>query len=140
MKNEIVKFKTAELAKEKGFDWGAEDIWIGKKEGESYIYTVQYYDSYFSNNNSDDIYSIDLKNEESYSAPTQPLLQRWLREKHNIHVEVLLTENTPYNTFYYRIMQIGKYFSLSYDDNFFETYEDSLEAGLQEALKLIRNG
>lgn len=69
--------------------------------------------------------------------PTQSLLQKWLREKHGINVEVFLSYEFPYNTYFYRVMKIGKYFTLSHTDFESNIYEEALEAGLQEALKLI---
>lgn len=68
----------------------------------------------------------------------QSVLQKWLRDKHNIHIDIFLMEDSPYNEFYYRVMEIGKYFALSHDDLLFKIYESALEVGLQKGLKLIK--
>lgn len=69
------------------------------------------------------------------SAPTQSLAQQWLRTL-GVHIEILLEEDSPYESYYYRVMKVGQYFSLSYNP-FKGTYEEALEEGLKQALKLI---
>ncbi len=85
------------------------------------------------------------------SLPTQALLQKWLRDKHNIHVSANVN-------FYNKSPKLGYYYSLDcFDENDihdgkdhdmnqveiigdkkgFDSYEECLEAGLFEALKLI---
>ena len=68
-------------------------------------------------------------------APAQSLAQKWLREKHNIHVEIyrnasgwgwILTTTNTGST----LLEIN-------NDIFFDTYEEALEEGLKEGLKLI---
>lgn len=147
MKEKSVTFEVAKLARKKDFpqnlfntSWynelghinGRTDL---NKKGESF--TQAYPDE-------ESRYGIAIKLEhqrefklDSYSAPTQSLLQKWLREKHSTHIEILLEEDAPYDKFYYGVMVVGKYFALSYDDNRFNTYEEALEASLLEALNLI---
>lgn len=79
---------------------------------------------------------LSRRTEDYIKAPTQSLLQRWLREVHNIPIYALLSTN---NDWYYQI-------SLFNDDNCITqfdldkkyTYEQALELGLQESLKLIK--
>jgi hypothetical protein len=135
MEEQLITFDTAKLAKEKGFDlefcnvgWHGD---FGDLNGDSYPFlgTYSFYKSMYCNN----------KDEHQIQRPTQSLLQRWLREIHNIHLLLepyydeqkvlvygfdLITERTEEET----IMEKG-----------FKTYEDGLEIGLQEALKLIEN-
>lgn len=76
MEEQLISFKTAKLAKEKRFD------------GETYRYynhhrlvDVDYHDNNLYNwNNS--------LNKNYISCPTQSLIQRWLREEHNIDIIV----------------------------------------------------
>lgn len=140
MREQLISFETAKLAKEKGF------------EG----YCFSYYNlkgdikhNYLENGSSTDIeFRVDLEDlldnwnrdiPNTYSAPTQSLLQKWLREVHNIHIELtcftdntwdglLIYENAPYK----------------WDDKTApveaencKTYEEALEICLQKALKLI---
>ena len=83
----------------------------------------------------------------AYSCPTQALAARWLREAHGIHV--VITEEAYTNGINY-LWQVLIYNPLSvdcwdnkstgmYGDNGeYKTYEEALEAGLQEAIKLIK--
>jgi hypothetical protein len=70
-------------------------------------------------------------------TPTQSLLQRWLREVHNIHVEIWF-DNTQLDGFPY-LYEIYNQQNQEGDINghYFDNYEEALEEGLQEALKLI---
>ena len=68
-------------------------------------------------------------------APTQTELQKWLREKHNIHIAIIY----DWHLFNVNIMSIEYNILLESSlTNKIATYEDALEAGLIEALKLIK--
>ena len=126
MKEQLISFDTAKLAKEKGFNipvYGKYNI--AKEE----IMDICRVDSNNSRNN--------------ISAPTQSLLQKWLREKHKIYV-------TPTPNFAHGLGDCGICDSeiLCYihkEDEYiyccedFYTYEESLEKGLYKALNLINN-
>ena len=71
------------------------------------------------------------------SAPTQSLLQKWIREIHNIHIEIFLESDPPYRSLYFRVMTLGEYFVTSHDGSSRISHEETLEEALQEALKLI---
>ena len=59
-------------------------------------------------------------------------IKTWLREYRGIHIEILLSDDDPYNTYYYRILKVGEYFTLSRD-----SFEDKdYDTVLCEALKL----
>jgi hypothetical protein len=80
---EICTCEVAKLAKEKGFP---QDV-FGTCEMKSscYLEDGRYYKDGC-------IYPI----ENAYTAPTQSLLQRWLREKKNIHIEIIATASGYY--------------------------------------------
>ena len=76
------------------------------------------------------------------SRPTQSLLQRWLREKHNVHIQIAsyhcLREDKPFGLFIdNRYNDSWSYVEYT-GDSAFETYEKALEHGLIEALKVIK--
>ena len=143
MKDEIISFETAKLAKEKGFKEfcsngfddrleGIEPFGIGNGEISS-THSIDYFDNKGDNH--------------LYARPTQSLLQRWLREVHEIDIEIELTDNSRHS--YYE-SSIKKQDIRDYNDEDcfdqvrqvhikgkFKTYEQALEKGLQEALKLI---
>lgn len=118
MKEEIVSFKTAKLAKEKGFDECSDTLYRELTNGGHQ--TINPFNGY----------DFDI------NAPTKSLLQKWLREKHNIHVWLIPAEidktYRAYIGYGIRLDLIESLFTKS-----FSTYEQALEAGLYEALKLI---
>ena len=135
MKDEYVTFDTAKLLKEKGFDW----FTFG-------YYTMDDYDSppYFGienlcadNWNGED----DEVNDFWFSAPTQQMACRWLREEHNILVCVLPCEVgagvMDYTYCIYRIHSDNYYFEPLAQGRIEEAmdYENTLEAGLEYVLK-----
>jgi hypothetical protein len=69
--------------------------------------------------------------------PPQSVAQKWLRETKNLHIEI------PYmygNYWIYNILTIPNHDLVGLSDRpiiHYNTYEEALEAGLQEALKLI---
>lgn len=73
-------------------------------------------------------------------SPTQSLLQKWLREKHKIHISIYPIKN--YWQMDLRCCDLEKLCHISFVDcnNEFKTYEEALEQGLKETLTLIKNG
>ena len=156
MNNELVKFETAKLAKEKGFNIPTRILYeyalttqidpetnepkgaFGWKEGECKLV-----DQYMINNHKD----VDFSNDDWYlcSAPTQAVLQRWLREVHNINVFLSFKPNIKKWDFipYYMTMTGKEYIKYNAEyyklhiGRMYNTYEEALEEGLIEALKLI---
>lgn len=136
MQEELITFETAKLANEKGFNISCD--WEMDKDN---IYEFCHWMSYpnnseFTYNEEDDPEVIAHKKRQSelLSTPTQSLLQKWLREIHNIIVEPIY--NTTYNYFDLVVCIIG---GLSYHTKAYPSYEIALETGLQEGLKLIKN-
>ena len=129
MRETLVTFETAKLAKEKGFEEEVLHFYcINKtcnyiKEPYEYSFRVN------ANQNSEDNFGYG----ETTSAPTQSLLQKWLREVHNIHIAVL-PKILPSNEIKYYCFKgkIKKDFK-----DLYNTYEEALEKGLQLALNRI---
>ena len=114
MNEQLISLETSKLAKEKGFD----RIKIVSK------------------NNI----------EAAYNAPTQSLLQKWIREVHNIHINIDygcgITLRNEYYQYSYSLEDINKAEEEERFEQFageiYPTYEASLEAGLYNALLLIK--
>ena len=162
MNEEVISFKTAKLAKEKGFDiplytsyingvfhenqpepngydgWDIPDKenwnkknWVFSKKGGSCFGCKLDNIKYF----------------EACTAPTQSLLQKWLREIHNIEIISYPCIVGKYSFKIYKLKEVIVILSLngrkvldkSDSNKYFKTYEEALELGLQEALKLIKN-
>lgn len=114
IEEELVTFETAKLAKEKGFNIFTGKAWI-KKEGQEIFFVPVY---------------TGVTNGIDYHAPTQSLLQKWLREVHNIKLCISWTET---DNWLYEINHKQEGISG------YNTYEEALEKGLFQALKLIKN-
>lgn len=144
MKENLIAFETAKLAKEKefGYDFG----------GTEYVPSF-----YCEEDNNETLCESEMQQEDAcrcdyYLRPTQSLLQKWLREKHKIHiwVEPQRGNNPSYMLSIYNSNNNEEYFmadygflegSEQYEDSadymWYNSYEEALEIGLQEALKLI---
>ena len=131
MKEQIVSFETAKLLYELGYRLDKENTlnWY-TKNGE----LTDGLQHFFLSNEELDIENI-------YAAPTQCLAQKWLREQHNAIVEVSIdfdyfTMRRLYHAYVYRITRRGKERHIGLYNN--DTYEQALEIGLQEAIKIIK--
>ena len=113
MEDTRITFETAKLAKEKGFIIKTKYSWYVPDNSKPII----------EKHKPDGLYYL--------SCPTQSLLAKWLREKHNIHLIAYKNINIDgYDWCYITTDGITNI-------NSYKTYEEALEIGLQEALKLI---
>lgn len=118
LQDELVTYEVAKLAKEKGFNEPTYDYFINGDKNR----TGQSKHIYWHNEVCEDI-----------AIPTQALLQRWLREKKFIDIEI-------YPIF---INGVRVYTACMYAPNlnkpkkfnYFDTYELALEDGLKYALE-----
>lgn len=141
MKEELISFETAKTAKEKGFDWECLDFY-SKNDICNYLEEPYEYDfKVNANKENEDNFGYGL----TWSAPTQSLLQKWLRDEHDLWVEVTInTYPRPNNicTSIYLFKEGGvKEAIYPYQTDGLShslTYEEALEKGLFEALKLIK--
>ena len=69
--------------------------------------------------------------------PTQSIVQKWLRETKDLHIGICYSHKLFW---YYEIMSVSNHVlvGLAISPSIhYNTYEEALEAGIQEALKLI---
>lgn len=124
MKEDLISFETAKLAKEKGFD---ESCWWhyaqNKPEKESKLFRNEYEPEKSNIWNG------------RFSAPNQSFLQKWLRDKHNIFVWVSYNQymDIKFNTHIKDLAQTNL-FTVGYK----ETYEKAMEKVLFKGLQLIK--
>ena len=135
MKDELISFKTAVLLKKIGFKEAVNLCYADGDERIAKPYNTSPYSEYYN----------DL---EYYSAPTQTFLQRWLRENYNLHIQIEYSKNhnDQYGFYIYSggiervehelyILDLKNlYYYYKY-----KRFEEALEEGLQQALKLIKN-
>ena len=138
MYDERVSFETAMLAKAKGFDELSPKVYsvrgsvrvLNYWEGEKEEHFDPTFEGFVRNSNLND----DLHDTVA-TAPTQALLQRWLRETHNIHIGVWFSvKEQNYNAHAYHGIDL----EIESEVVYLGSYEAALEAGLMEALKLIK--
>ena len=113
IEEQYVFFKTARLAKEKGFVPNVERFSRSAYDVNGHLYDILCY------------------------APTQSTLGKWLREEYDIHVLPLFweTKGDHYCEYTYDIKRPME--DVTEKTLWFDRYEEAMEAGLQEALKLI---
>lgn len=112
MQDKLISFETAILAEELNFNINTLFTYSPQKE----LFHI-----------------VDLKY--PTKAPTQSLLQKWLRENHNIDIEHKIINNKGIKQYGFNIIIFDKgvYIKLEYKNSF----EKGLENALYEALKLI---
>lgn len=75
--------------------------------------------------------------------PTQSILQKWLREKHKIHIQIEVVGQfiEGDNKFYSQVILFGenKWISKFVSNKLKYSYEEALEKALFKALKLIED-
>lgn len=134
IEEQFVSFDTAKLLKEAGFDVSCRGVYVTDRTG---YYEFREYDN---KQTKDDLcWNTGDGFQYEYLAPTQALAARWLREVHKLHVFAKRIYEYALDKFswgYY--IQSSNY---EYCKNFeigFDKYEQALEAGLQDAIKLIK--
>ncbi len=128
MKDELISFETAKLAKEKGFD----------EQTNTFYDEHGYKDKSFILNKNSNV-------AKSYtSAPTQSLLQHWLREEKQFYIDIGTGYNPKTKNVGYSIEilipskeDVWMEMLYSSDNSAYDTYELALEDALQRSLNSI---
>ena len=146
MTEQIVSFEVAQLARELGFNLETpyfynheftlcdpnRIFYAGCEEGIEY-------DEYFIDWNN---YSYQqgpnspIIEPNYYSAPAQSLLQKWLREKYELHITIHYHKNRVFSCGV--VNEVDLLLNTSLFGESFKNYEEALEAGLLEALKYLK--
>lgn len=141
MREDVITFETAKLAKEKGFTTPI----------------TSYANSYYNElgQYKEVSYKTKLEDYET-EAPTQALLQRWLREQHQLHIDIVAQmipddskQDNTWSTTFPILKCSGKFYANVVDlsienrekglgSSNMATYEECLEESLIKALKLIK--
>lgn len=130
-----ISLETALLAKEKGYNEFTRDVYAETRAHS--LYDPRSADNIYFEYKPPRVLNhsyMDSDTKEVCKCPTLGDLHTWVRDNYKFHIEVLLSENAPYDKFYYRITTIGKYFVLSHDDEYFDDADIALETGLRKAL------
>lgn len=122
MIEELVTLDTAKMLKEKGFNKFCSFAYIDEYCNLMSVHTTN---------------SLIDKMGLGYSAPNQSFAQKWLRQEKNLHIEISYMYG---NYWIYDILTIPEHDLVGLSDRpiiHYGTYEEALEAGIFEALKLI---
>lgn len=126
MTEELVTLETAELLKEKGFNWKCEHLIDRNK-------VITKYDIPQSM-----VACMEIDGElVEFLCPALYIAQKWLRQEKNLHIEISYMYG---NYWIYDILTIPEHDLVGLSDRpiiHYGTYEEALEAGIFEALKLI---
>jgi len=137
MEETLISFDTAKLAKEKGFNEKCTHVYTIGFNSIKEDKNVRSFGNY--ENNSKLLQPVNLSKSQPHLAlaPTQSLLQKWIREK---PTPINVTPFTDFITWQVEIQHPDKGLAIiekNKDGIWFDSYEEALEAGLIEALKLI---
>ena len=145
MEEQVISKSTAELAKEVGFNISSYKYYLTKS------YTKGVEEKLIIGELRTQGAEVDmiLIRDGNYAyAPTQSLLQKWIRDKHDIHISISrvyssqndLIEFAGY-VVYIASPDWGTHYEVNSDKYYserFDTYEDALEDALYETLKIIQ--
>lgn len=126
MTEELVTLETAKLLKEKGFDWKCEHLIDRNK-----VITKYNLPQSMSCCTEIDGESVE------FLCPTLYIAQKWLRETKNLHIEIFYMRG---DYWVYGILTIPEHDIIELPNRplvHYKSYEEALEAGIEEALKLI---
>lgn len=144
MEDKLISFETSKFAKEKGFgkwsgdiktNWYCQAKYFHKKPRG---YNIQNFDEktpLYISGYDNWVNEYPFCNIWTY-APTQSLLQRWLREVHKIHISPMFI-GPDTNKYQYRIDIEGSGNTGEYS-KWFLSFEECFEEGLKEGLNLIK--
>ena len=122
MEEPLISFETAILAKEKGFEVQTRQYYMGS--GKLFGTNIQ------ENHNNATF------TKEKYSAPRQSLLQKWLRDKHDIHAEASVHNDKTYFNMICKFSW-GSCIESADANSGLKSYEEALESALLIGLSLI---
>lgn len=122
MNEDYVSLEVAKLLKEKGFNWYCRALYAPNSEVLSHSLGVS------------NTYDVDV-----YAAPTLYMAQKWLRVEKDIHIMIDVCASEYYavlwktnGTFIKTLVDKGPN-----DGGVWDTFEEALQTGILEALKLI---
>jgi len=146
MKEQLVSFETAKLAKEKGFEIPSARFYCTDGVIRFHPFSIFHLDEDEVDELEEDSilindgkFIVSLWEDRNLTignilAPTQSLLQKWLRVVHDIDVIVSVVYTGDGKRYHCDLFTTY----MSSLPSIFDTHEESLEEGLQEALKITK--
>ena len=84
----------------------------------------------------DRLYNSELKENECLRVPLY-LAQKWLRERHNLHITIYSQSQESWQ---YRITKPHQRLEDGLHGEDFSSYEEALSEGIKETVKILKNG
>lgn len=149
IKEDYVSFEIAKLLKEKGFDEGCFQYYVIclKWDGVPYQdYVIEFRRLYpedepLINSKGLKCFSEERNKHSVFSAPTLQMVMKWLREVHNIHIEIL-ANGFQSETYTYKAVIQNRNIWYDYAEiyeykviNPYDTYEEACEAAIKYCLE-----
>lgn len=132
---EICTYEVAKLAKEKGFNCKVNNYYQATKHYCKTLRGIELHSECWKLE-TDDCYSRYNKGSENIvSAPTQSLLQRWLREEKGYFVYPFFLNKISGWTWVCRELPSGMWIELDLEERYFDTHELALEDALKYTLE-----
>jgi hypothetical protein len=132
MEDKLISFETAKLAKEKDFDWECDYYY----DEDSNLVKALYYEMDIDNKSIDNDSGF-YTSKPICTAPTQSLLQKWLREKHQFFISVKHKITGDLNNPFVEYTYNGN--RGEWNGIFYPTYEEALEQALVECLNRLKS-
>ena len=124
---DYVSFEIAKLLKEKGFDEPCHALY---HDGEDKIFFGLDVDSYYNS----------ILNVDCYTCPTLQMAMKWLREVHNLFIEIMVGDDDGKIWYDFDVINIGKKDIPTVPiDNIveLETYEEASETAIKYCLEVL---
>ena len=122
IKEAYCSYELSKLLKEKGFDESI-NTWYNMDDN-----SPEFVEGYIKLSDTDFV----ANDEDSYSAPTHQMAMAWLREKHNMHVDIDPSEGDWYPC----VIELETWSSLTSGKMpICNSYEKAVEVGLKYALE-----
>lgn len=125
IKEAYVSFEVAKLLKEKGFnEYCLKNYWSSDKELHDWKWELSYNRNSDGNNNTKDC-----------SAPTQAMAMKWLREVHNICIDIVSIWNLKRWEYQVFIITPSTAAHPYVDNTLYMGYEEAIDAALKYVLE-----
>ena len=147
---DYVSFETAKLLKEKGFDEPCYQYYLTTKTLHTTFHDRVHVEEepFFNSSGLNGLYEVSNKTlfEDICSAPTLQMAMKWLREVHNLFIEIQYATalfSQPHTTIYFRIYYMSLDYSTSGKDmlpddyirEYYNSYEEACEAAIKYCLE-----
>lgn len=144
IREDYVSFETARLLKEKGFpqEYNIYNSMVYNEEDYEDEYEVQrmVLETKLVKAGTLSSYPVGVPEPKCY-CPTQAMAMKWLREVHNIYIQIMLDSWAlgDHSGYYIVIQKTDSDFEevspVDIDEVFFQTYEEACEAGIRYCLE-----